>query len=69
MYQLFALHALHQSLKKMDGVTLAEVEGFLDGGDDVGLDPIRETSVGETGSVKCTCCEHTCYHQIDLLSL
>ncbi len=46
-YQFFALHALHQSLKEMDGVALAEVEGFLDGGDDVGLHSIRETTVEE----------------------
>lgn len=41
MYQFFALHALHQSLEKMDGITLAEVEGFLDGGDDISLNPVR----------------------------
>lgn len=34
----------------MEGVTLAEVEGFLDGCDDVGFDPIRKTSVGELRS-------------------
>lgn len=47
MYQFFALHALHQSLKEMDGVTLAEVEGFLDGGDDVCLHSIRKTTADE----------------------
>lgn len=45
MYQFFALHALHQSLKEMDGITLAEVEGFLDGCDDVSLHAIRKTAV------------------------
>lgn len=44
-YQFFALHALHQSLKEMDGIALAEVEGFLDGCDDVGLHTIRKTPV------------------------
>lgn len=46
-HQLFALHALHQSLEEMEGVTLTEVEGFLDGCNDVGFDPIRKTPVGE----------------------
>lgn len=45
MYQFFALHALHQGLEKMDGIALAEVEGFLDGGDDVSLHPVRKASV------------------------
>lgn len=44
MYQFFALHALHQSLKQMDGITLAEVEGFLDGRDDVSLHSVRKTT-------------------------
>lgn len=47
-YQFFTLHALHQSLKEMDGVTLAEVEGLLDGGDDVSLHAVRKTTAGET---------------------
>ena len=51
MYQFFALHALHQSLEEMDGFTLAEVEGFLDGGDDISLNPVREPSVEKH---KCT---------------
>lgn len=46
MYQFFALHALHQGLKEMDGIALAEVEGFLDGGNDISFNPIRKTSVG-----------------------
>lgn len=47
MYQFFALHALHQSLKEMDGIALAEVEGFLDGCDDVSFHSIRKTAVEE----------------------
>lgn len=47
MYQFFALHALHQSLKEMDGIALAEVKGFLDGCDDVSLHSIRKTAVEE----------------------
>lgn len=45
MYQFFALHALHQRLEKMDGLALAEVEGFLDGGDDISLHPVKKPSV------------------------
>lgn len=45
MYQFFVLHALHQSLKEMDGITLAEVEGFLDGCNDVSFHSIRKTAV------------------------
>lgn len=45
MYQFFTLHALHQSLKEMHGITLAEVEGFLDGCDDVSLHSIGKTAV------------------------
>lgn len=44
IHQFFALHALHQSLKEMDGIALAEVEGFLDGCDDVSLHSIRKTA-------------------------
>lgn len=44
-YQFFALHTLHQSLKEMDGITLAEVEGFLDGCNDVSFNSIRKTAV------------------------
>ncbi len=44
MYQFFALHALHESLKEMDGIALAEVEGFLDGCDDVCLHSIGKTA-------------------------
>lgn len=41
----------------MEGVTLAEVEGFLDGCNDVGFDPIRKTSVGElrSNAIKAPC--------------
>lgn len=45
MYQFFAFHALHQSLKEVDGIALAEVEGFLDGCDDVSLHSIRKAAV------------------------
>lgn len=45
VYQFFTLHALHQSLKEMDGIALAEVEGFLDGCDDVSLHTIRKAAV------------------------
>lgn len=31
----------------MDGITLAEVEGFLDGCDDVSLHSIRKSSIKE----------------------
>lgn len=48
MYQFLALHALHQSLKEMDGIILAEVEGFLDGCNDVRFDSIRKTAVDES---------------------
>lgn len=47
MYQFFAFHALHQSLKEVDGITLAEVEGFLNGCNDVSLHSNRETTVEE----------------------
>lgn len=46
MYQLFALHAFHQRLKQVDGFTLAEVEGFLDGGNNVILHPVRKAAAG-----------------------
>lgn len=46
MYQLFALHALHQRLEQVDGFALAEVEGFLDGGNDVVLHPVRKAAAG-----------------------
>ena len=45
-YQLFVLHALHQSLEQMDGVVLTQVEGFFDRGYDVNLDAIRKATVG-----------------------
>lgn len=45
VYQFFALHALHQSLKEMDCFTLAEVEGFLDGCNNVCFHSIREAAV------------------------
>lgn len=44
-YQFFALHALHQFLKEMDGFPLAEVKRFLDGCNDVCLHPIRKAAV------------------------
>ena len=47
MYQFFAFHALHQSLKEVDGITLTEVEGFLDGCDDVSLHSVRKSSAEE----------------------
>lgn len=47
LYQFFAFHALHQSLEEMDGITLAEVEGFLDGCNDVSLHSIRKASTEE----------------------
>lgn len=43
-YQFFVLHALHQSLKQVDGFTLAEVEGFLDGCNDVVLHTVRKAA-------------------------
>lgn len=43
-YQFFSFHALHHSLEEVDGVTLAEVEGLLDGCDDVNLHSIRKTA-------------------------
>ena len=43
-HQLFALHALHERLEEMDGIAVAEVEGFLDGCDDVSLHTIRKAS-------------------------
>lgn len=46
-YQLFALHALHQRLKQVDGFTLAEVEGFLDGCNNVVLHPVRKAAAGQ----------------------
>lgn len=54
-YQFFALHALHQSLKEMDGITVAEVEGFLDGCDDVCLHSIRKTTIEELQDDTVTC--------------
>lgn len=46
-YQFFALHAFHQSLKQVDGFTLAEVEGFLDGCNDVVLHAVRKAAARE----------------------
>lgn len=48
MYQFLALHALHQSLKEMDGIVLAEVEGFLDGCNDIRFNSIRKTAGDES---------------------
>ena len=47
MYQFFALHALHQSLKEVDGIALTKVEGFLNGCDNVGLHSVRKSSAEE----------------------
>lgn len=46
-YQFFASHTLHQSLKKVVGITLAEVEGFLNGCYNVSFHSIREAAVQE----------------------
>lgn len=43
-YQFFALHALHELLKEMDGFVLTEVERFLDGCDDVRLHPVGKAA-------------------------
>lgn len=61
MYQFFALHALHQSLEEVDGIALAEVEGFLDGCDDVRLHSVRKTTVEELqyNMVRVTLLKHT----------